>query len=88
MNYYAEKMRAPRSQCFSPHTNNWHPWQLKKIKILGAVLELPARQHCQSSQFTKKMGKLGCLAGSSETANSPQDFDFFHLPWVPNLHFS
>ena len=21
----------------------WHPWQLKKIKILGSVLELPAK---------------------------------------------
>ena len=30
----------------------WYPWQLKKIKILGAILELPARQHCQSIPFT------------------------------------
>ena len=29
----------------------WHPWQLKKIKILGAVLELPAKQHCRFSPF-------------------------------------
>ena len=29
--------------------NNRHPWQLKKIKILGAVWELPAKQHYQSS---------------------------------------
>ena len=27
--------------------DNLHPWQLKKIKILGAFLELPAKQHCR-----------------------------------------
>ena len=26
-----------------------------KIEILGAVLELPAKQHCQSSPFTSKL---------------------------------
>ena len=30
MIYYAWKMRAPRSHCFSPHMNNRHLWQLKK----------------------------------------------------------
>jgi hypothetical protein len=39
--------------------NNRHPWQLKKIKILGAILELPTKQHCQFSLFTMKMGKMG-----------------------------
>jgi hypothetical protein len=29
----------------------WHPWQLKKIKTFGAVLELPAKQHCPFSPF-------------------------------------
>jgi hypothetical protein len=35
---------------------------VEKIKILGAVLELPAEQHCQFGQFgqyTKKSGKMG-----------------------------
>ena len=32
LNYYAWKMGAPRSQCFSPQMSNWHPWQLKKSK--------------------------------------------------------
>ena len=77
-------MRALRSQCFSPQMNNRHPWQLKKIKILGAVLELPAKQHCQSSPFTSKFGQIGQIgtAGSSKTA--PQDFDFFNCPgcWI------
>ena len=29
--------------------------------ILGAVLELPARQHCQSSPFIMKMGQMGWI---------------------------
>ena len=46
---------------------------VEKIKILGTVLELPAKQHCQSSPFTSKLGQIGqnwqcCLAGSSKTA--------------------
>ena len=52
--------------------NNRQLWQLKKIKILGAVLELPAKQHCQFSLFTAKMANglnwQCCLAGSSKTA--------------------
>ena len=46
---------------------------IDKIKILGAVLELPAKQHFQSSPFTSKIGPNGLnwqcyLAGSSKTA--------------------
>ena len=46
---------------------------IEKIKILGVVLELPAKQHCQSSPFTSEVGPNGlnwhrCLAGSSKTA--------------------
>jgi hypothetical protein len=32
---------------------------IEKIKILGAILELPAKQHCQSSPFTSKLGQIG-----------------------------
>ena len=39
--------------------NNLYPWQLKEIKILGAILELPAKQQCQFSLFTAKMGQMG-----------------------------
>ena len=42
---------------------------IEKIKILGAVLELPARQHRQSSPYTWKMGQIGQI-GSSKTATS------------------
>ena len=31
---------------------------IEKIKILGAVLELPAKQHCQSSPFTSELDQI------------------------------
>jgi hypothetical protein len=37
---------------------------IEKIKILGAVLELPAKQHCHFSLFTFKLGQMG-LFGSA-----------------------
>ena len=47
---------------------------IEKIKILGAVLELPAKQHCQFSPFgpTSEVNGLdwqSCLAVSSKTAH-------------------
>ena len=46
---------------------------IEKIKILGAVLKVPAKQHCQFSPFgpTSEVNGLDwqcCLAGSSKTA--------------------
>ena len=32
---------------------------IEKIKNLGAVLEPSAKQHCQSSPFTSKLGQIG-----------------------------
>jgi hypothetical protein len=57
---------------------------IEKIKIMGAVLELPAKKHCQSSSFTSKSGPNGlnwhhCLTGSYKTAL---------IASVPNFHFS
>jgi hypothetical protein len=31
---------------------------IEKIKILGAILELPAKQHCQFSPFVHFQGEL------------------------------
>ena len=67
-------MRAPRSHCFSPHMNNRHLWQLKKLKFWGPFWSyIPAKQHCQFSPFgpTSVVNGLDwhcCLAGSSKTA--------------------
>ena len=52
---------------------------IEKIKILRAVLELPAKQQCQSSPSISETEPNGlnwqyCLAGSSK--NSSQDFVF------------
>jgi hypothetical protein len=46
---------------------------IEKTKILGAILELTAKKHCQSSPFISKIGPNGLnwqcfLAGSSKTA--------------------
>ena len=45
---------------------------IEKIKILGALLGLPAKQHCQSSPFASN--PQCCLAGSSKWA--PRIFIF------------
>ena len=45
---------------------------IEKIKILGAVLELPAKQHCQFSPFGPIFEVNGLdwqVAGSSKTAS-------------------
>ena len=36
---------------------------IEKIKILGAVLELPAEQACRASRFASYFGELAGLAG-------------------------
>ena len=40
------------------------PMAIEKIKILGAVLELPAKQQFQFSLSTKKMGQLGRIGSA------------------------
>ena len=49
----------------------WHSWQLKKIKILVAIFELPAKQFSPFGPFLRYMGWIGTtvLAGSSKTAS-------------------
>ena len=44
---------------FFTSNENTAPMAIEKIQILGAVLELPAREHCQSSPFTMKMSQMG-----------------------------
>ena len=40
------------------------PRTIEKMKILGAVSELPAIQHCQSSPFTSKLGQIGQIGSA------------------------
>ena len=44
MNFTSDKYSAPRA--------------IEKMKILGALLELPAEQHCQSSPFTSNLAQF------------------------------
>jgi hypothetical protein len=37
---------------------------IEKIKILGAFLELQARQQCKSSLFTSKMVQMGYIGSA------------------------
>ena len=37
---------------------------IQKIKILRAFLELPAKQHCQSSPFPSKLGQIGQIGSA------------------------
>ena len=64
-----QHFRALRQQWISAKMEVWHPQQLKKIKIPEAVLELPAKQHCQISPFGPNRLDWQCfVAGSSKTA--------------------
>ena len=40
------------------------PRTIEKMKILGALFELPANQHCQSSPFTSKLDQIGQIGSA------------------------
>ena len=40
------------------------PMAIEKIEILGAILELPAKQHCQLSLFTAKIDQMGWIGSA------------------------
>ena len=50
MDFIQDKFSAPRT--------------IEKMKILGAILELLAKQHCQSSPFTSKLGQIGQIGSA------------------------
>ena len=52
------------------------PRTIEKVKILGAVLELSAKQHCQFGLFAEKWGKMFKKIWISELGNRHKDFDF------------
>ena len=49
-----------------------------------AVWELPAKQHCQFAHLPRNQAKWAKLA---VLQNGLQDFDFFQLSWMLNIHF-
>ena len=62
MNYYAWKMWATRSQCFSPQTNNQHSWQLKKSKSWGPFWSYQLNSTVNSAHFAQFLGNGAKLA--------------------------
>ena len=40
------------------------PRTIEKMKILGAVLKLPANQDCQFRPFTSKLGQIGQIVSA------------------------
>ena len=69
--------------------NNLYPWQLKEIKILGAILEPPAKQHCPSRPLTSKLGQIGQISIAVQLVTPKQlsGFSFLQLQWVPIILF-
>ena len=71
-------MRGHGSQWMAPRTT-------EKMKILGALWELPAKQHCQSSPFTSKLGlywgKWSGLAVLVQTWKKYAGFTYLSMFW-------
>ena len=57
----------------------WAPIAIEKIKILGAFWELPAKQHCQSSPFSPKVGCIGCAIQQATSKGLPGFFFRFNI---------
>jgi hypothetical protein len=51
MSYYVNFWGALGSNEFHLKNEGLAPMAAEKIKILGTILELPAKQHCQFSPF-------------------------------------
>ena len=63
---------------------------IEKNKILGAVLELPAKQHCQFKISTKKLNWMGWIGSVVwlVAPKQPPGFWFFQWTWIPIIHLS
>ena len=59
--------------------NNWHPWQLKKSKVLGPSWSYQLNSTANSAYSLQKWAKWAELAVlfSWYLQNGPQNFDFF-----------
>ena len=73
INYYVNFLGGLGSKEFQLN-EGLAPMAIEKIRILGAVLELPAKQHCQFSPFGPIYEVNGLdwkcyLAGSSKTVS-------------------
>ena len=80
MNYYIQKIGELRSQWNSAQMNNRHPWQLKKIYILGAFWSYQLNSTANSAHLPPKLAKWAEFAVlfSWQLQIGPHDFDFFN----------
>ena len=80
MNYYAWKMRAPRSQFFLFQMNYRHPMQLKKSKSWGPFLSYQLNSAANPAHLPRKCAKWAGLVVlfSWKLQNCSQDFDSFN----------
>ena len=73
INYYANFLGRLGSNGFQQKWRFGTHGNWKKIKIPEAVLELPARQHCQSSSpFTTKKGQIGWIGSAVYLVTAPK----------------
>ena len=87
-------MWGQKQQWISHKRNIRHPCQLKKSKSWMAVLDLPAKQHCQFRPFCPICDVNGngldwqCYLAEMQLQNGHHNFFFFQLPRVPIIHLS
>ena len=82
-----EKCKRSDLNVFSPQMNNRRTMAIERIKIVGAVLELPARQQCQSSPFPAKIGLIGTSVWLV-VPKWPTEFTFFIYYWCQTFILS
>ena len=64
MNYYARKIRAPRSHCLSPHMSNRHLWQLKKSKSWGPFWSYQLNSTANPAHLPQNLGQMGWIGSA------------------------
>ena len=65
-------------------------WQLKNIKIVGAVLHLQLNSTANSAHLAHFLRRIGWIGSAIELVapKQPPEFRFFQLPWGPIIHLN
>ena len=90
LSYYTPKMWGHRQQWISHKMNMYSaPRTIEKMKILGAILELPANSTANPAHLPQNWAKLvkSAVLISWQLKKGSQNVDFFQLPWVPMVDF-
>ena len=89
LNYYTKNIGGHRQQWISHKMNDRQLGQFKKIKSCGPSWSYQLNSTANLANSAHFLGKWAGLAVlfSSQLQNSPQDFDFFQLSWLRNIHF-